>query len=387
MSHSIENHNSVPCAAALLTPRGRGAVATIRVYGELNSVAPAINVCFNAANHKSLEEQPLNRIVYGLWGQSSNEDLVICRLNQTTVDIHCHGGMAAVDRILSDLEVHGCSQNSWEQLAKNMGTALDVELQDRLTAATTFRTAEILLRQSEGLLKSAFESLLPVARQSFNSDYYQSQIQKLLHWEQFGHHLTSPWRVVLAGRPNVGKSSLINAILGYERSIVFNEAGTTRDVLTASTAIEGWPIQFSDTAGIREQADALESTGIRRAEQMMKSSNCNLILIDISQPEQADDQRLITQWPESILVAHKSDLPRLWKQPLPNSAILVSSMTKSGINILLDRLIKKLVPEVPGENTPVPVTTRQTGILHQAMEALKESNQSVYHRLIQQLLS
>nr|WP_278472961.1 GTPase [Gimesia maris] len=295
--------------------------------------------------------------------------------------------MAAVERILSDLEVQGCSRNSWEQLAKFTRTELDVELQDRLTAATTFRTAEILLRQSEGLLKSAFEALLPVEGQSFNTGHFQSQIEKLLYWEPFGLHLVTPWRVVLAGRPNVGKSSLINAILGYERSIVFNEAGTTRDVLTATTAIEGWPIQFSDTAGIREQADALETTGIQRAEQMMKSSDCNLILIDVSQPEQADDQRLIALWSDSILVAHKTDLPRRWKQSLPDSAVSVSSITKSGIDILLDRLIQKLVPEVPDQNTPVPVTSRQIQLLHRALEALNKADQSVYTRLIQQLLS
>lgn len=387
MSPSIENQKPVSCSAALLTPRGRGAVATIRVCGELISVAAAIDACFHAVNQKSLEAQPLNRIVYGLWGQGSNEDLVVCRLDQNTVDIHCHGGMAAVERILSDLEVQGCSRNSWEQLAKFTRTELDVELQDRLTAATTFRTAEILLRQSEGLLKSAFEALLPVGGQSFNTGHFQSQIEKLLYWEPFGLHLATPWRVVLAGRPNVGKSSLINAILGYERSIVFNEAGTTRDVLTATTAIEGWPIQFSDTAGIREQADALETTGIQRAEQMMKSSDCNLILIDVSQPEQADDQRLIALWSDSILVAHKTDLPRRWKQSLPDSAVSVSSITKSGIDILLDRLIQKLVPEVPDRNTPVPVTSRQIQLLHRALEALNKADQSVYTRLIQQLLS
>ncbi len=387
MSQSIENHEPVSCSATLLTPRGRGAVATIRVKGELNSLAAAINACFNAANQKSLAAQPLNRIVYGLWGQTSNEDLVICRLDEYTVDIHCHGGLAAVERILSDLETQGCPRYSWEQLVKSTRTELDFELQDRLTAATTFRTAEILLRQSEGVLKSAFEALLPVADQPFDLDHYQSQIQNLLGWEQFGLHLTTPWRVVLAGRPNVGKSSLINAILGYERSIVFNEAGTTRDVLTATTAFEGWPIQFSDTAGIREQADVLESTGIRRAEQMMRSADCNLILIDVSQPEQADDLRLLSQWPASIIVAHKSDLPQNWEQPLPHAAISVSSITKSGIDTLLEQLMKKLIPAVPEKNTPVPVTPRQIRILHQAAEALKESDQSVYTSLIHQLLS
>ena len=79
-----------------------------------------------------------------------------------------------------------------------------------------------------------------------------ARIREWLAWEDFGLHLTRPWNVVLAGRPNVGKSSLINALLGYTRSIVFDQPGTTRDVVTAATAIDGWPIELSDTAGLRE---------------------------------------------------------------------------------------------------------------------------------------
>ena len=70
---------------------------------------------------------------------------------------------------------------------------------------------------------------------------------------------------MLAGRPNVGKSSLTNALLGYTRSIVFDQPGTTRDVVTATTAIDGWPIEFSDTAGLREGSEPLEAAGIERA--------------------------------------------------------------------------------------------------------------------------
>ncbi|WP_339728718.1 GTPase [uncultured Gimesia sp.] len=386
MSGRLQTNSQAACSAALLTPRGRGAVATIRVHGEATKITHAIDACFHSANKKSLAEQPLNRIVYGLWGQTNNEDLVLCRIENETVDIHCHGGMAAVERILTDLQTQGCKVLSWQEIACQTQPALEVELQTALTAATTFRAAEILLCQSQGILRNAFEELIPDETADFDPDIFQTQIQNLLRWEHLGLHLTAPWRVVLAGRPNVGKSSLINAILGYDRSIVFNEAGTTRDVLTASTAIEGWPFQFSDTAGIREQADALEAAGIQRAEQTLQQADCRVILIDTSQPAHPDDQRLLSQWNDSIIVTHKIDLPQRWDTPLPEQAIPVSSKTKAGIETLLDQLVKRLVPEVPPLETAVPVTQRQLDLLHQAANALTNQDQQTYRGLINQLL-
>src|SRR4029453_3197945 len=73
----------------------------------------------------------------------------------------------------------------------------------------------------------------------------------VLEFAELGQHLTAPWRVVLAGPPNVGKSSLINALAGYQRTIVSHVPGTTRDVVTTTTAIDGWPVELADTAGLR----------------------------------------------------------------------------------------------------------------------------------------
>ena len=382
--HSEEKSQS--CSAALLTPRGRGAVATIRVHSELLSLSAAINACFHAANKKTWEQQPVNRIAYGLWGDANSEDLVLCRLDNNTVDIHCHGGMAAIERILHDLQTRGCAISSSQDLAQKTERLLEVELQETVAAATTFRAAEILLRQSQGILRNAFEALLPDEKTSFVPGQYQTRIQNLLRWESLGLHLTSAWRVVLAGRPNVGKSSLINAVLGYDRSIVFDEAGTTRDVLTANTAIEGWPYQFSDTAGIRDQAAPLEAEGIQRAEQVLNEADCRVILIDTSQSIHPDDQRLLSQWSDSVVVAHKVDLPQLWDAPLPKQAISVSSKTNTGIDTLLNQLVKRLVPEVPDENVAIPVTKRQIELLHQATDTLQENDRQKYDVLIRQLL-
>ncbi|MFK7778711.1 MAG: 50S ribosome-binding GTPase [Gimesia sp.] len=294
--------------------------------------------------------------------------------------------MAAIDRVLQDLQTQGCIISSSQDLARTIGPLLEVELQETVAAATTFRAAEILLRQSQGLLRNAFESLLPDNKNSFVSEPFQTRIQNFLRWESLGLHLISPWRVVLAGRPNVGKSSLINAILGYDRAIVFDEAGTTRDVLTANTAIEGWPFQFSDTAGIRDQATPLEAEGIQRAEQVLHEADCRVILIDTSQSVHPDDQRLLSQWPDSVVIAHKTDLPKRWHATLPEHAISVSSKTNTGVETLLSHLVERLVPEIPDKNTPVPITKRQFDLLHQAENSLQEGDHHKYTTLIRQLL-
>src|SRR5690606_27241148 len=100
-----------------------------------------------------------------------------------------------------------------------------------------------------------------------------AEIADLLQTGQTARHLLTPWQVVLCGRPNVGKSSLINALVGYERTVVFDQPGTTRDVVSVETAIHGWPVIFSDTAGLRETESELEAAGIARARARLKQAD------------------------------------------------------------------------------------------------------------------
>src|SRR5262249_44905395 len=151
-----------------------------------------------------------------------------------------------------------------------------------LSRATTLRTAAILWEQASGVFESAIRKL----RSSVAADVSAAaaEMRAWLARVDFGLHLTSPWSVVLVGRPNVGKSSLINAILGYTWSIVFDEPVTTRDVVSASTAIDGWPIELYDVAGLRESDDPLEAAGIERARQKLETTDLSIYLIDVSQP-------------------------------------------------------------------------------------------------------
>ena len=183
----------------------------------------------------------------------------------------------------------------------------------------------------------------------------------------------------MAGRPNVGKSSLINALLGYTRSIVFDQPGTTRDVVTATTAVDGWPIEFSDTAGLREGSEPLEAAGIERARGALAEADLSIVLIDVSVPATDDDRTLLAAFPEAIVVAHKCDLPRWdgpdgWESQVARRWPRVSSKTGEGVDALIRAISARLVPEVPPAGTPVPATARQVSLLRRAGQAAERGD-------------
>lgn len=370
-------------SAALFTPRGRGAVATIRVQG----IEPGSQTCwqhfFRAANGKPLNSQQLGRIVFGRWGDDAAEEVVVSRLDEQTAEIHCHGGEAAARRILNDLETAGAQIASWtEMLAINEGL-LAAECAEALSRATTLRTATILLEQQSGILAAAIEQ---IQKDSFHAIRAAQALHELLRWADFGLHLTTPREVVLTGRPNVGKSSLINALVGYARSIVYAEPGTTRDIVTAETAFEGWPIQFADTAGIRESTDAIESAGIDRARLKLRDADCRILLLDTSRAPHADDLALLNEWPDAIIVAHKCDLPDAWGDTIPPGALRVSSVTGAGVDELAREIVARLVPDIPTTGTPLPVVSRQIKLLRHALLMAEARNEPGFRDVLRDLL-
>ena len=213
-----------------------------------------------------------------------------------------------------------------------------------------------------------------------------ARIEALLEWARFGVHLANPWKVVLAGRPNVGKSSLINALVGYARTIVFDEPGTTRDVVTVETAFEGWPVQLVDTAGVRTDAEALEAAGIERARAMLAEADCRVLLYDASQRLHDEDRRLLAQWPDAIVVAHKCDLEAIAGPQARKDALQVSSLTGQGVENLATALVARLVPRVPPQGTPIPITDRQVDLLEEARRALSRSDTAACRARLEQLL-
>ena len=382
----MQNFATTRRTAALLTPVGRGAVATIRVVDSLNlSTLPtppvnhdspttkpdlsSLDELCRAANGLPLSHQPLRKIAFGEWGTKDFEELVICRLAADVLEIHCHGGDAAVRRVLDDLAAAGCDIVDWQSQVASAKDLLESECLEVLSRTTTWRTTEIVLRQANGLLRSAFVRLNHF-KAAGNVTALKSALDELLQWSNFGRHLSTPWNVVLTGRPNVGKSSLINALLGYQRAIVFDEPGTTRDVVTGETAFEGWPVVLADTAGVRDDATDLEAAGIALARERLRMADLHLVLIDVSQTPTIDDFQLLSQWPDAIVVAHKSDLPDQWNSSLPIHAIRVSSVSGEGLTKLQKAIVNRLIPDVPKSDTAIPLTPRHGNQLFEIRRSL-----------------
>lgn len=368
---------SGPAWAALLTPSGRGAIATIRVAVDWSCWPPLDTLPFRAVNGRPLSAQTTGRALFGRWGTGLEEEVVLCPVDPQSLEIHCHGGAVAAQRILRDLVAAGCHLVSWSDLLHHTESPFRSEMLAELTRATTLKTAALLWEQASGVFESAVRSLLSAAQEDLPQA--ASQIRESLKWSDFGLHLTRPWRVVLAGRPNVGKSSLINAILGYTRSLVFDQPGTTRDVVSATTAIDGWPIELSDTAGLRESADALEAAGIERARATLASADLPLILLDMSQPASQSDRALVAAHPTALIVAQKCDLPAYqgteeWSPHESEGWLPVSAKTGAGVEGLVTAIFQRLVPAVPPADRLVPATVRQITLLKRALEAAEESD-------------
>ncbi|MCA9214946.1 MAG: 50S ribosome-binding GTPase [Planctomycetales bacterium] len=351
--------------AALLTPAGRGAIATVRVEGD--HAVEIVESLFRSATNRKISEQPLGRILFGQWQSTAehHEELVVCHTEKHSVEVQCHGGVAAVDAILSSLEKSGCDVVDWPEM---LITADLIEREARidLASATTERTAAILLDQLNGALSNELKTIIDLLRCNISESL--ARIERLLSNSDVGLHLVNPWRVVIAGAPNVGKSSLINAILGFERAIVFDQPGTTRDVVTGHTALDGWPIELSDTAGIRTSNDRLEMAGVEFARKQMEKADLIVHVIAANEATSASDLQIDEAKP-TITVFNKCDLST--SGSFPDGSIQTVATTGDGVNALIQRVVETLVPCSPKDGEPIPFTKRQVSHLQSAVHRLR----------------
>ncbi len=379
---------------AVLTPKGRGAVASLLVEDAVELIDR--HRLFAAANGKMLAEQEINRICFGHWqGRGGDvetglagEQIVVCRVSEERVELHCHGGTAAVARIFEDLAGVGVTQCEWVEMIEDGGkrpaNRVEIELAQALSAATTWRTAALLLDQQTGVLVNALKRLGSVDWKQ--RDQAAGWLAELLEWSNLGRQLVVPPTVVLAGLPNVGKSSLLNALLGFGRAIVWDEPGTTRDVVVGHTALEGWPIRLADTAGLRATEDEIEAIGIAHARRELDSADLVVLVVDGSQGVDGDSRRLMDELSEALVVANKSDLGDVAEGELPSDALVVSALTGAGIDRLAAVIAESLVPAVPDPGTAVPVSERLIGSLERAVRAVARNDESGFRAAIDEAI-
>jgi tRNA modification GTPase len=349
-----------PTYAACLTPAGTGAIATLGLHGPRAwALIRKLFIPTGAPGRQLPAEPTQDRFWYGRLGEDplgpTADDVVVGVRSSgrgSRVEIHCHGGCEVVRYLLELLEGQGVRICSWQELERrhgeNPGQAAALAA---LVEARTVRTAGILLDQYHGAMTRAVDAVL-TALHGGRVEEARAGLRELLKFAPVGRRLTTPWRVVVAGAPNVGKSSLVNALAGYQRSLVAATPGTTRDVVTTLIAVDGWLVELADTAGLRPQAAGLERLGMERAEQVTRSADLVLWVIDHAAPAgEPPGTSVALQW-----IVNKIDLPAAGGFKLPAGAVTVSARTGAGLDELCRALARWLVPAPPPPGAAVPFT-------------------------------
>ena len=330
-----------------LTPQGRGAIAVIAVQGD--DAQSVIDACFTPIGKRSFKELT-KQLVYGHWN-STGEDLLVIDAGQQTYEIQSHGSEAAIAAIKNDLAEQGGLEKQATDYPPLSTARFKYDIETLLSQASTERTAELLLRQWHIL-----PPLIDKLKQDPRSPESRQTLQSLLKWSSFGTRCHQRQSIVFCGNPNAGKSSLTNAILGFERAIVTPIAGTTRDVLTHHSVIDGWPVELSDTAGLRESTDQIEQIGIAKARQQIQNANLVIAVIDATDPA-IWDSSIAPQ----IAVVNKTDLTDTPVELPMNDIPVVSVSATQGTDIkqLLTLISETLFPLLPPPDQPIPLTKSQ----------------------------
>jgi tRNA modification GTPase len=297
-------------------------------------------------------------------------------------EIHCHGGNSASRAIIQSLVSLGAIEVSAAQLRTTLTQDVwSVSVEQAVSRTVTAETSRIALRQLQ-LLPLAIREII----NSLNSAPLDStvarareRLETILDWQDFGISLTQPRSIVFCGKPNVGKSSLVNAIVGFQRVIVHEVAGTTRDVVTQQTAIAGWPVELKDTAGIRESTQRIEAAGIEKAKQEIADASLRVCVFEHRLPWTDEDELLLREVKPELVVYNKADLgaPDLrghegrWARP-PGilTAAPENETLRQGIAGLIEKLGALMVPRLPPAAQPIPLCKSHCDALVKALESL-----------------
>jgi len=396
--------------AAIATPLGEGGLAVLRVSGpKALAVADKVFVPVGKSAQKP-SAAASHTVHYGRIerdGRFVDEVLVaVLRAPRTftredTVEISCHGGLLPAKLVLDALLAAGARPAEPGEFTQR------AFLNGRIDLAQAEAVADLIHARTELALAAAGEQLAGKLSQRINQlrddlvktlahieahiDFPDEDIapdtrgqlltrlergvafmDELLRTANEGQVLRRGIRAAIIGRPNAGKSSLLNQLLGHDRAIVSPVAGTTRDTIEETANIRGLPVVFVDTAGLRESRDDIEREGIRRTRAMVAKAELVLHVLDATEPMSAEDEQFLAELggKKRIVVLNKSDLVQADCYKTLKQAIAVSCLTGSGLEALKDA-IKETVwaGEIHAEMLQVAINSRHQDALQRARAA------------------
>ena len=405
--------------AAIATPLGEGGLAVVRISG-LRALEIA-DKCFRPAGKNSLKPTaaPTHTIQFGkiVRGAEVIDEVLLAVLRaprtftrEDTVEISCHGGLLPAKLVLDALLAGGA------RLAEPGEFTKRAFLNGRIDLAQAEAVADLIHSRTELALVAANEQLAGKLSQRINKlrddlmltlahveahiDFPDEDIapdtknqllkrltdgvafmDELLNTANEGQILRRGIRAAIIGRPNAGKSSLLNQLLGRDRAIVSHIPGTTRDTIEETANIRGLPVVFIDTAGLRESHDEIEREGIRRSRESLAKAELILHVLDASEPLTEGDKNFLAEFSDKkrILVRNKVDLPVKLELDragtMPGAPVVdVCCLSGKGIESLKDA-IKNLVwsGEIKAEMLQVAINSRHQDALNRARTATRQA--------------
>ncbi|MCD3437446.1 tRNA uridine-5-carboxymethylaminomethyl(34) synthesis GTPase MnmE [Streptococcus equi subsp. zooepidemicus] len=404
--------------AAISTPLGEGAIGIVRLSG-----TKALDIAKSIFKGKDLTTVASHTLNYGhiirpSTGEVIDEVMVSVMLAPKTftredvIEINTHGGIAVTNDILQLLIKQGARMAEPGEFTKRafLNGRIDLTQAEAvmdLIRAKTDKAMSIAIKQLDGSLSQLItntrqEILNTLAQVEVNIDYpeyddveemttallrdktreFQTLLEQLLRTAKRGKILREGLSTAIIGRPNVGKSSLLNTLLREDKAIVTDIAGTTRDVIEEYVNIKGIPLKLVDTAGIRETDDLVEQIGVERSKKALQEADLVLLVLNASEKLTEQDKALLALSQDSnrIILLNKTDLEQvIEKDQLPEEAIPISVLQNQNIDLIEDR-INQLFFDHTGlieQDATYLSNARHISLIEQAVQSLEAVNEGL----------
>lgn len=420
--------------AAISTPIGEGGIGIVRVNGE--QALEIVNKIFSSTSGKSLTEAETYTMMYGhiLYPQTEEiiDEVVVSVMlaprtytRENVVEINCHGGIIPLKKVLELVLQQGARLAEPGEFAKRafLNGRIDLTQAEAvidIIRAKTEASLKLAMNQLEGNLSDKIDDLRQnivflLAHIEASIDFPEEDIAEmeyqelltrarqtrkkladLLETADSGKIIREGLRTAIIGRPNVGKSSLLNSLLREKRAIVTDIPGTTRDIIEEVVNIRGIPLRIIDTAGIRETEDIVEKIGVEKARESLEKADLVLLLLNAAEKLQQEDKEIFSLLggKEKIIILNKIDLPMQLKEEevrkiFPDSKIIKLSLKEEEGLVSLEKTIEEIVfagKNLAWESTMV-TNVRHKNLLEEAHKSLLEAEDALAGGLPTELVS
>ena len=412
--------------AAIATAVSSSGIGIVRISGE-EALAVLSRIFYPAKKELNVMELPSHTVTYGhiYDGETMIDEVLVIYMRhphsytaEDTVEIDCHGGVYVVKRVLETVLKHGARPAEAGEFTKR------AFLNGRIDLSQAEAVMELIESKNEYAMKSSLKQIGGALSEKIKElrkkliyeiafiesalddpehislDGYsdrlagtvrelKKEVAELLRSADNGRLISEGIKTVILGRPNAGKSSVLNLLLGEERAIVTDVAGTTRDTLEEHLNFNGISLNLMDTAGIRKTEDLVEKIGVDRAVEHAKDADLILYVVDSSEPLSAEDEAIISMIREkqAIVLLNKSDLEQkitaedLWDRT-GKQVILFSAKERTGLSELSEAISKMFFSgEVQFHDEIYLNSARQKDALRRAEESLEKVRESIDNRM------